>query len=84
MDSRPQTPGSRGSPYRVPAMAAPEGVGAPRVDRTVVFVLLFVLGCSLLRLGLFVLHREHHASDALLALAASSTSAYYLRCLLRG
>jgi hypothetical protein len=72
------------SPYRVPAMSAPEVAGAPRIDRTVLGVLIFVLGCSLLRFGLFVLHGERHGPDALLALAASCASAYYLRCLFRG
>jgi hypothetical protein len=41
-------------------------------------VLLGVLGCSLVRLGVFVFGAERFGADALLALAASALSAYYL------
>ena len=74
------------SPYRVPPRAAPGTTGGrePRIEPSVIGVLLAVLGCSLARFGLFIWRNESHGSDGVLALAASAVTAYYLSRLLRG
>jgi hypothetical protein len=44
----------------------------------------FALGCSLLRLGLFVFPPERLGVDPILALVASAVPAYDLACTLQG
>ncbi len=75
---------SVGSPYRVPGeVPRPDaGSGAP-VEPSVVGILLFVLGCSLLRFGLFVFRSERFGVDPMLALATATVSAECLVRLLR-
>jgi hypothetical protein len=78
--------GHPASPYRVPPKAVP-GTGPerpPRVEPSVAGVLFAVLGCSLVRFGLYVFRGERDGWDGILALAASALSAYYLCRLLRG
>ena len=73
----------RASPYRVPPVDAGES-GAPPAqgDVSTLAVLLFVLGCSLLRLVLFAVGPERFGVDPALALAASAASAYHVSRLL--
>ncbi len=77
---------SRASPYRVPGEAAPAPAAGRerRVDPMVVAVMVFVLACSLLRFAFFVHGSGRQGPDGVLALAASSASAYYLFRLLLG
>ncbi len=79
-------PPSCPSPYRVPPPGVPRAGSRrePPVEPAVIGVLCAVLGCSLLRFGLFVWGHEQHGSDGVLALAASAASAYYLSRLSRG
>jgi hypothetical protein len=70
-----------GSPYRV--------AGVPRAEvrrgrrRPEVWALVFVLGCSLLRIGLFAFGSERFGPDPPLALALALGSAYTLCALAR-
>jgi hypothetical protein len=86
MDSRADRGGApRASPYRVSGRGAPDAPAPPpRVDPAVVAILAFALGCSLLRLGLFVFRSERLGVDPILALVASAVSAYDLARTLQG
>lgn len=70
----------RGAPYRVPGEVPPSEAPAPpaRAGAETLGILTFVLGCSLLRFGLFVFRPERFGVDPALALAASAASAYTL------
>jgi hypothetical protein len=67
------------SPYRVPGhVALSEAEARSSSEPSLVGVLLFVLGCSLLRVGLFLFQPEHFGVDPMLALAVAAASGYYL------
>jgi hypothetical protein len=70
------------SPYRVPAPPDPGHDATPR-DRFTMAVMVGVLALSLTRVGLFLHGFEPLGADPVLAIAASSASAYALLTLLR-
>jgi hypothetical protein len=71
------------SPYRTTDEVAPPGSESP-VEPSVVGVLLFVFGCSSLRVALFVCRADHFGVEPMLALGAAAAFAYHLaRALIR-